>query len=310
MGKLKHAYQQSGQRLANFFRAAETLAKVLLASKQRIALPRATTQKPLLVCGNGPSLKTLLANDDFRWEEWEVFVVNSFVLSPHFTRIRPRHYLILDDIFYAPEPGPDAPPDFREAWLRGKTALQQLQEKVTWPLTLHFPWQGRRGPAFRQLLAANPNISVAWVNNVVIRGWRGFRYGLYRRQWGVPRSGNVMNAAVYRALHLGHTQVVLHGLDFDLFKQVQVGPDNRLYWKYQHFYDADDPNPKAEKPQPVSRSLTQVLEEVVSSLRTFHELQAYATHRGQQVYNATPQSMVDAFPRKPLEAFQASATTS
>jgi hypothetical protein len=54
------------------------------------------------------------------------------------------------------------------------------------------------------------------------------------------------------------------------------------------------------KAEYVHHPLHQVLESMMIAFRSYHRIQRYAEARGLKVLNATPGSMIDAFPREAL----------
>ena len=70
--------------------------KLLLASRRATIGRSAEYRRPLIVLGNGPSLKDNLLNDMDTLREHPALAVNFFANSPEFSIVRPRYYVLAD----------------------------------------------------------------------------------------------------------------------------------------------------------------------------------------------------------------------
>lgn len=281
----------------------QTLASVIkLALRSRRHGPplphHLADHRPALLLGNGPSLAQALENDADALRQAHLYVTNHFAQSPHYAALQPGHYVLFDPTFFADF-------DHRDAHLAPhrpavEATLARISQHTTWPLRLYVQNSVRHSPTLRRLLQERPNITAHYLNYVVAEGLPAFRHWAYRQHRGYPRSRNVMHIALYIALHAGHQNLYLLGVENDYFRRIGVDDTtNRLFYYATYFYtQAEAPTGQRFYPTNMG-NIGDFFEVQYLTLRGYYPLATWAQSQGQHVVNATPGSMVDAFARLP-----------
>jgi len=273
-----------------------SLIKVAVMARPVPALPKAE-RKTVVVLGNGPSLKkSLLASE--RWlSDKDCFAVNNLATSELYTLAKPRYYTILDPNYWR---------TIEKYGLR--ELVEALVTKTSWPMTLFVPRHAMQAPILLSIPKSNPNIKLQPFNYVPYRGSSGIGHWLYDRGLAAPQSENVLMAALTLALRMRYAEVVILGAEHSWHQQLSLDADNRIYLKHLHFSENDPVN--TTPPKPLMKSATEpfsmadVFESFGRVFRGYEAMAKYAKHLDSKVFNATPGSYIDVFPRMalPLDA--------
>ena len=160
--------------------------------------------------------------------------------------------------------------------------------------------------SFRRHAAAfnGSKIEIRFFNAVAMEGFRWFEHLAWSRNLGMPRPRNVLIPSLMIGLSLGFKTIYLLGADHSWTRTLSVTDDNTVVSVQPHFY-ADSAGEK-ERVSSVYAGvrLHQVMESMVIAFRSYHDIRRYAAHIGAQIFNATPGSMIDAFPRQQLPPAQ------
>lgn len=114
-----------------------------------------------------------------------------------------------------------------------------------------------------------------------------------------------MTAAVFFGICKGYKEIYLLGAELNWLKSVVVAEDNTLYFDDSHFYGTEARRLMADEfGNPMH--MTEYLWCERRSFQEYEMLEAYSKKRGTKVYNATPNSLVDAFERKQLKVLMPS----
>ncbi len=263
--------------------------KLLLASRRATIGCSSEYRRPLIVLGNGPSLKDNLLNDMDTLREHPALAVNFFANSPEFSIVRPRYYVLADPHFFT---GGDSDENV--------SRLAANIRSASWTMILFIP------ASFRRHAAAfnGSKIEIRFFNAVAMEGFRWFEHLAWSRNLGMPRPRNVLIPSLMIGLSLGFKTIYLLGADHSWTRTLSVTDDNTVVSVQPHFY-ADSAGEK-ERVSSVYAGvrLHQVMESMVIAFRSYHDIRRYAAHIGAQIFNATPGSMIDAFPRQQLPPAQ------
>ena len=102
------------------------------------------------------------------------------------------------------------------------------------------------------------------------------------------------------AIAAGFKTVYVAGADHSWMKTISVDDDNHVVSIQPHFYkDSDNEHARVRKDY-MNYPLHQIVYSFYVAFRSYHTLQAYALSRGVNIYNITPGSFIDAFPRKKI----------
>lgn len=233
---------------------------------------------------NGPSLNDTIAQHLDILRRSNTMAVNFAALSEAFFEIRPEWYVLADPLFFSNSDSAN---------------MQKLREAlkcVSWPMTMLVP----RGSDTSRLVA-NPNIAVKTYNCVGIEGFDWFTNFVYDHRLGMPRPRNVLIPAIMCGLWLGYKTIDLVGADHSWMKTLGVDNQNRIISVQPHFYKDDKTEQTRVNAEYAGYHLHQIVHSFYVAFKSYHDIAAYARHLGIKIYNCTPDSFIDAFPRRPLK---------
>ena len=174
----------------------------------------------------------------------------------------------------------------------------RLATGVDWPMTLFVP-VGRQQEA-TALVDGNPNITIVTFNPVGAEGFGWFTRLVYRLNLAMPRPRNVLIPALMTAIGIGYQNVYIVGADHSWMKTIDVNSDNEVVSVQPHFYKERE----EEKARVTNEYRGYRLHDIIASFyvafKAYHDIRRYADSRGVTVYNSTPSSFIDAFPRRGL----------
>ena len=278
--------QKTSDRIsATFSRLGKTLkslCKVVVSSRKTSLHPLVPAPvAPIYILGNGPSLRKVLENDSDRLASSDCMAVNFFANSPEFKAIKPKYYILIDPHFFNSE----ADEAVRRLW-------QNLAE-ADWDMTLILP-SGQRP------MQSCQHIKVMTVNAIGLEGFDWFTNFAYNRRLGMPRPRNVLIPAIMAAIWLGYRTLYILGADHSWTETLRVDDDNTLISVQPHFYAEPDSEKGRVSAVYKDIKIHTILESFAVAFRAYHDIQRWAASHDVEIFNATPGSYIDAFPRKTL----------
>lgn len=261
----------------------KSLAKMLIQSRS-CKIDRRERHSSLIILANGPSLRQTIDSSLTKLQEATTMAVNFAANAPDFTLIRPDFYIMVDPHFFSSSP---------DANLEN---LRKNLASVDWPMTLIVPVTEKE--KLPDEVTANPSITLNFCNITGLEGFRALEHFAYHRGWGLPRPRNVLVPAIACGIWLGFKDIIILGADHSWIKNLEVDSDNRVISVQPHFYK--DSSTEQKRIDSVYRDvhLHQVVESFAIALKSYHDLQRWAQNEGVKIYNATPGSFIDAFPRR------------
>ncbi len=266
-----------------------TLLKCLLRSR-RPSAPDARPKRPLVVMGNGPSLRQVLDDQRPALRGCDLMSVNFAANAPEFHEIRPKLYVLADPHFFS---GADSDPNVARLW--------ENLSKADWGMILFIPVGQRK--AFRQRYAETmkrAGTEVKYFNLTPAEGIRGVRHSLYRRGLAMPRPRNVLIASLMIALREGYREIYAVGADHTWTHSLWVDDLNRVVSVQPHFYKDSPSELDRVASEYAGHHLHDILGSMAVAFRSYFDIQDYALSLGARIVNSTPGSMIDAFPRGEL----------
>lgn len=270
--------------LSRFGATLKGCAKIALMSRPTVK-PAPAPVKRIIILANGPSLRTTLAEHAAELSATPTMAVNFFANAPEFDSVKPSYYVLADPHFFT---------------ARDQENVDSLWRNIAragWPMTLSVPVE-RLAEARRRLCSTK--VRLASFNFVGVEGFAAFERFAYARGLAMPRPRNVLIPAIMVALQAGFTEIYLTGADHSWLETIRVNDSNEVVSVQPHFY-ADS---KAEQQRSISEYRGYRLHDILLSFYTafssYHRLQRYAEKRGIAIFNATPGSFIDAFPRRSL----------
>lgn len=260
-----------------------TMGKIAVMTRRvgKPVTPPAPARR-LIILGNGPSLRQIIDGHADLLAETETMAVNFAANTPEYFNLRPARYILTDPHFFE---GAEKDPNVRRLW-------ENLQ-KTSWDMTLHVP-------ARRKIPALPANIRVQRYNMTPGEGLRWVCRRLYKLGMATPRPRNVLIAALMEAIRSGYEEIYLTGADHSWPHTLYVDGQNRVVSVQPHYYQ--DNKEELERVADVYsyRRMHDVLGNMAVAFRSYHQVRDYADWRGVKIYNATPESLIDAFERRPL----------
>ncbi len=261
--------------------------KLAVQSRRCNVRRRATTaDERLIIMGNGPSLATNIRNDIDKLTGERTLAVNFAANADEFTRLRPDFYLLADPHFFT---AMDSDPNVAKLY-------QRFNSSVDWEMTLFVPASIKKS----DIKISNPRISIERFNPIGVEGFKWVEQLAYSSGRGMPRPRNVLIPAIMLGMLMGFHEIYIIGADHSWIKTLDVNERNEVVSVQPHFYkDNED-----EKSRVTSVYKNVRLHEILLSFhvafKAYHKIADYAASKEVHIYNSTPQSYIDAFPRRPL----------
>lgn len=262
-----------------------SLIKVAMMSKGPSPSSNEGKGRELVVLGNGPTLRKTI-DDDFEWlVSHDLMAVNFAAVTPDFFRLRPRYYVLADGHFFNSY---QTDPNVRQLW--------EAFGRVSWEMTLLIPSKFRH---FATPLMMNiKGVKIRFFNLTPVEGFGWLKKMLYSMGLGMPRPRNVLIPAIMEGIRLGYEKIYLCGADHSWTKTLDVDNENFVISVQPHFYKDNDEEHKRVREAYKGLRLHDVLGSMTVAFRSYWEIADYAKKRNIEIINATPGSMIDAFPRR------------
>ena len=282
------------QFIANLLLTAATSFKVILSSGFFLKPSFDFKDKRCIIFGNGPSLEKSIGEYGSSLSDFQIICVNYFAETSLFSTVRPPLYVI-----NAPELWQEDVDPVISA--KGERLFRTLAEKTHWKMDFFIPYAARKHSWWQKILSHNKNLSINYMNNTPVEGFRWFRYMLYNAFLGMPRPHNVLIPSLMLALTLKFREIYLFGTDHSWMKDIHVTEDNEVLLNQKHFYDKNTSTPKSMHYLGKGRrKLHEVLQKFVYAFKGYIEINEYSIKRGQEIINCTEGSYIDAFKRRKI----------
>lgn len=268
--------------LSDLGASVKTAVKLALQSRSTSLGKRAVEGGSLYIMGNGPSLRSNLDNDLEFLRSHTTLAVNFAANSDEFALVRPRYYVLADPHFFT---GAATDPNVAR--------LHEALARVSWPMTLFVP---ATAPA-AALPGGNGSLEVRRFNFLAAEGFPWLEERVYDRALAMPRPRNVLIPSIMIGIWLGFSRIYLLGADHSWLRSIWVDDDNRVVTVQPHFYADSEQEKKRVHSEYAGHRLHDVLESFHIAFRSYHRIARYAAMRGVEIFNATPGSYIDAFPR-------------
>lgn len=269
--------------------AADTtmsIAKIAILSSKRVTMPRADAGARTVILGNGPSLnETIAHSSDFLMQHHRL-AVNFAANAPAFTSLQPTHYVLADPHFFQAINEPNV----ARLWL----ALSQ----VDWAMNLFVPVNVSLPSDVAGIIAGNACLRLYRYNLTPVEGAEWFENWAYKSRLGMPRPRNVLIPSIMIAIACGYRTIYIAGADHSWTRTLSVDDDNNVVSIQPHFYKEDEKEVQRVNTEYMQYPLHQILYSFYVAFRSYHTIARYASHLGVDIFNITPGSFIDAFPRK------------
>ncbi len=283
--KSKNAAIAVGHLVSDGVATLKSAMKLLALTRKCRISPDAEVDKPLIILGNGPSLRqTIDAYSHDVLPRYPLMAVNFAANAPEFTLLRPRYYILADPLFFA------SSSDKKVAQL-----WENFARLVEWRMTIYVPMKH-----VARVRLHNPMISVAGFNFIGLEGTGWFTRAAFDAGRGMPRPRNVLIPALMVGIKLGYKNIYITGADHSWTKTLDVDDENRVVTVQPHFYRDDEHEARRVALIYENIHMHDILESFSIAFRSYFAVEKYARRRGIDIYNATPGSFIDAFRRRLL----------
>ncbi len=283
------------------------LSLIRVAVMSKFFLPNrkpVNSKKELYILGNGPSLNKFLNEHQERLSSCSKIAVNYFARTKEYQVIQPDFYVIISPEYFRVEEKKDWADD-REL------TLQLIKDTTKWEMTLMLPAIAKGHPLVKKYFNRHPHISIYYINNTPVDGFRRLTHLLYSHNFGIPRPHNVLIPAIWFGIKFGFKSIYITGSDHSWLKDLSVSPQNEVLLTQKHFYDKQAEKEKTDKnkatPQAMykgtsknKRKLHEVLHKFMVSFESYWDLKSYAESKNVEIINLTLDSYIDAFEKREL----------
>ena len=282
--------------MKRFIQDILTAGKVLLRSGHPSASGSPEGHRRIIVMGNGPSLRQMIAERRETLMSADRMAVNFAANAPEYFELRPQYYILADPHFFA---GAESDPNVARLWER----LAQTD----WEMTLFVPC--RRGLVkagggkmavrrLEDLLRRLPeNLTVKRFNLTPAEGGGWLTDRLVGAGLAMPRPRNVLIPAIMMALREGYREVVLVGADHTWSRTLSVDDRNRVLSEQPHFYKDNEKELDRVAAEYAGYHLHDILGSLTIAFRSYFDVRRHAERLGARIVNATPGSFIGAFER-------------
>ncbi len=262
------------------------IIKILLQSRivrqKKSASPKGNE---IVILGNGPSLNTTIAESTPFLKKRNLLAVNFAANTPLFAELKPNLYVLAD-------------PHFFRSDAENVEKLWTVLSSVDWTMNLYVPTRIKSERISE--IAKNKNITICRYNLTPIEGFQWFRNFAYRTGLGMPRPRNVLIPSIMIALNAGYKTIYVAGADHSWMQTLSVDDENHVVSIQPHFYADNDKEKKRVSSEYTNYPLHQIIYSFYVAFKSYHDIQKYAKAIGSTIWNITPGSFIDAFPRKKL----------
>ena len=263
----------------------KALVKVAVSSRPEHREPLADRIDELIILANGPSLRRVIEERGQELAQRHTMCVNFMANTPQFSVIRPRYYVLADPHF------------FNGIEHDNVASLWRNIAVVSWKMTLMVP---ARFYSKAQALLGDTKVSLNSFNDVGVESFACIERFLFNHRLAMPRPRNVLIPSLMLAIWSGAKKIYVAGADHSWLETIHVDEDNHVVSIQPHFY-ADN---NAEKQRTTSEyqgyRLHDILYSFYVAFSSYHTVARYARNCGVEIFNSTPGSFIDAFPRKPF----------
>lgn len=240
---------------------------------------------------NGPSVNSVkhLFGLDSKFTERPSIVVNFFANTPEYEIVRPEYYTLADPMFFQDTPGKSVE--------KVKKFYKTLNDRTKWPLTIFIPKSYGKKKFYEYSLIDNDNINVVEINGIGYDGFEAIRNWSYKHGFCAPRAYTVAIMALYACVQMGFQQIDIYGLDNNYYASLSLTNEGVVCDVMQHNGEPDEYRKILDgKGNPVT--LHDYLLGITYHLKNHEIMNEYAKYRGAIIFNHSPITMVDAYPRK------------
>lgn len=274
-------------KIADFFarlwQSVLSVVKVVILSKcgiKHMQVGQRQSEQGLVILGNGPSLNDTVAGAAKFLDMHDLLAVNFAACTPLFKKLKPSYYVLADPHYFKSFDQPNV----AKMWDNIAT--------VEWEMTLFVPAKAKLPRSFQ-----NTNLHIERYNATPVEGFAWIENLFFSSGLGMPRPRNVLIPSIMVAMRIGYKRIYLAGADHSWTRTLSVDDDNNVVSIQPHFYKEDDREVKRVNTEYMHYPLHSIMYSFYVAFKSYFTIARYARHIGTDIYNVTPGSFIDAFPR-------------
>lgn len=186
-----------------------------------------------LILLTGPSLHVDLSKLHKNiLSESDIWVVNSFATSEHYTKLMPRHYVFADSGYWDE--------DVSEYMDRLRTSVfNVITNQTNWEMILHFPDRALNSP-FLSKFNIN-NLKVQFYNSNPLPYFGPIEKIFYQLGVSMPNSYNVLIAALFLTIYSNYSLIKILGADHSWVETITVNERNQIVLRQDSSFEKNRP---------------------------------------------------------------------
>ena len=271
------------------------LLKSLVHSRIRykVVPDRENQERTMILVGLGPSLKTDIESLPPKDPRVDFFGVNDLASKELYTRLRPKHYVLLDPMYWRN-------PTSSENLDARKEFFQALNRNTDWNIRLFVPCYANHD--YVRTFISNPKIDIAGYNAVGIPYVNSDIYlRLLDLQVLAPHGDNVLIHAIYLSILLGYGEIYFIGANASWHEYLGVNQENNeVRIRMEHFDGKEEYAQYQDDEMRIPGNMAWTMGFIHRTFLSFEVVAGFAKYRDAKVYNASSFSWIDAFDRRPL----------
>lgn len=242
------------------------------------------------VLGNGPSLIEQLKKLDTFTNKGNLFVVNNFVLTEYYKKLKPKYYVFADPCYWDDKMHLDD-------YLNSQETLYMVAKETDWEINIIAPNDAEF--RFKEIFSENKNIKLYFINSYpVAPSIRKISYYLYSKFYSCPHYQNVLVLTTFLAINIGFKEINLLGAEHSWTENIRVNYNNEVCLEDKHFYDLQPKLSPWIKVDGTIYKMGEILSDLSKMFQGYYYVNEYAKFKNAVIYNCTPNSYIDAFKRK------------
>lgn len=235
--------------------------------------------RQLVILANGPSChETYTGNCDE-----DIAVVNFFALNELFVSYKPKHYVLMDPLFFGMSND------------RHQSLIDEINA-IDWSMNLYLP---SKYYTIGRDIFHNKNVNIKAIRHNACFSNNKFFFLMYKMNLFTPRFQNVVNAAIYIGANLGYREIFVHGVESNEFINYFVDCNNDVHLKAKHFYGESNIN-MTEEGRIKKGEFWRYLRYYTYMLESYSHLNLYTKSINCKVLNCTMDSFIDSFEKRKM----------
>lgn len=265
----------------NFIASLASACKICFHSR-RVSLSKSPRHRSLMILGNGPSLLQTLDLLSDSIEQADLMAVNFFANTEKYVELKPNYYVIMDPhFFFGKKDDPNV-----------VTLFDRINTLTDWPMTLFIPVRMKK-----HIKLASNNIRIETFNSVGIEGFSWLEKLAFSAKLGMPRPRNVLIPSIMIGIWMGYKTIYIAGADHSWMKTLGVNDNNQVISIQPHFYEDNEHESKRVENVYSTLPLHQVVQSFYIAFKSYHKIARFIKATDISIYNLTPGSFIDAFPK-------------